>query len=349
MYLICRLCFTDEGYVEPIFKIEKSLVETIKNILPFEVRIYYFDYSFVLKKIVFLQIEDLDGWPAGLCEDCKSKLVFTRNFINVCTVSQDFLVEQFADNVDVEEQYDDVEDEGMISDQELDFDEYEREELGWDENKSSEENKKFNVELYAGPTPKIEMFDSDLDDEYGIPIKNENFVFELYTGQKKRKIGAGPLECLICHKLLKNKKTLSRHKLTHAELRPFNREMTEGTLECPICHRLLTNKKSLHRHKLTHTEVRPYNREVSEAPQECLICHKFLKNKKTLRSHRLTHTELRSFKCELCSNTFKANTSLTAHKKRHYIPGPFSCEICKCFFSKKFKMDLHNQMKHFET
>lgn len=54
MYLICRLCFTDEGYVEPIFKIEKSLVETIKNILPFEVRIYYFDYTFVLKKIVFL-------------------------------------------------------------------------------------------------------------------------------------------------------------------------------------------------------------------------------------------------------------------------------------------------------
>lgn len=42
MYLMCRLCFTDEGYVEPIFKIEKSLDETIKNILPFEVRIYYF-------------------------------------------------------------------------------------------------------------------------------------------------------------------------------------------------------------------------------------------------------------------------------------------------------------------
>lgn len=38
MYLMCRLCFTDDGFVEPIFKIEESLTETIKNILPFKVR-----------------------------------------------------------------------------------------------------------------------------------------------------------------------------------------------------------------------------------------------------------------------------------------------------------------------
>lgn len=36
MYLMCRLCFADEGSLELMFGIEKSLIKTITNYL-FEV------------------------------------------------------------------------------------------------------------------------------------------------------------------------------------------------------------------------------------------------------------------------------------------------------------------------
>lgn len=56
MYLMCRLCLTDEGSVEQIFKADKSLLETINKILPFEVRICFTNNKNSEKDSLYIRI-----------------------------------------------------------------------------------------------------------------------------------------------------------------------------------------------------------------------------------------------------------------------------------------------------
>lgn len=54
-----------------------------------------------------LQLNDDVGWPTGICEDCKSKLIITRNFLSVCKSTQQILLDQFGDPSSLNSTFDD--------------------------------------------------------------------------------------------------------------------------------------------------------------------------------------------------------------------------------------------------
>lgn len=161
------------------------------------------------------------------------------------------------------------------SDHELDFDEFEHDELDFDEYKSSEEEVKPDLKLCPSTLPstfpKQEVLDSDFDfeDEYINPEKDEEFTVALYNkgNKKKEKKYVNPVECLVCHKLLKNKKTLRSHKLTHTNIRPFT---------CEICNHAFKLNSFLMTHKKRHFIPGPFS---------CELCKCFFKKKYKLDSH----------------------------------------------------------------
>lgn len=93
-YLRCRLCFNEEKELELIFDIEKLLIKTINDHL-FEVKkkkSKYQQHFFFL--FLFLQIKNIPGWPIGICDNCKCKLISATEFFSVCKNTQKILMEQ---------------------------------------------------------------------------------------------------------------------------------------------------------------------------------------------------------------------------------------------------------------
>lgn len=88
------MCLAIDGELEIIFNIEKSLISTINDHL-FEVRNLFLKKTKTLYFV--LQLKDVSGWPTGICVDCKSKLVITRNFFTECRSTQQDLLDQFGD------------------------------------------------------------------------------------------------------------------------------------------------------------------------------------------------------------------------------------------------------------
>lgn len=152
--------------------------------------------------------------------------------------------------------------------------------MNFDEYKSSEEDEEDNktgFQLFTGTFPKQEIIDSDIDfdDEFKAPVDNdEEFTMALYhkrdkpKKKKEKKIPlTNPVECLVCHKLLKNKKTLYNHKLTHTNIRPF---------KCNIC----THAFKLNSFLKTHQK-----RHYIPGPFACELCKCFFKKKYKLDLH----------------------------------------------------------------
>lgn len=94
MYLMCRLCLEEEGLLEVIFDIDKSLIDTIS--LLFEVNLCKTSKN-KKKHSFFLQLKQIIDWPSGICMDCKSKLASAKDFFNTCRATQKTLIEQLGE------------------------------------------------------------------------------------------------------------------------------------------------------------------------------------------------------------------------------------------------------------
>lgn len=44
-----------------------------------------------------LQLKEIDGWPSGICQDCKSKLMITTNFFEACKRTEIVLQDEFGE------------------------------------------------------------------------------------------------------------------------------------------------------------------------------------------------------------------------------------------------------------
>lgn len=70
-----------------------------------------------IQKKIYLQLKEIDGWPNGICEDCKSKLTITTNFFNICKNTQNILLEQLGEKKTplLENSFDDSEDNSQLT------------------------------------------------------------------------------------------------------------------------------------------------------------------------------------------------------------------------------------------
>ncbi|XP_040293602.1 oocyte zinc finger protein XlCOF8.4-like isoform X4 [Bufo bufo] len=123
--------------------------------------------------------------------------------------------------------------------------------------------------------------------------------------------------CSECGKLFKHNSSLSIHKRTHSDERPYS---------CSECGKSFTQKSVLVEHERIHTGEKPFS---------CLECGRSFAQKSALVKHERTHTGERPYPCLECGKCFTQKSSLVKHQRRHTGYKPFSCSECgKCFIHK---------------
>ena len=95
------------------------------------------------------------------------------------------------------------------------------------------------------------------------------------VGRKRRKHSGPPVRptCTDCGKDFSNQSALSKHKLTHSDVRRF---------ACEICQKAFKRQDHLNGHMLTHREKKPYECDVEG-------CEKTYCDARSLRRHKENH------------------------------------------------------------
>ncbi|XP_069837850.1 oocyte zinc finger protein XlCOF8.4-like isoform X2 [Dendropsophus ebraccatus] len=123
--------------------------------------------------------------------------------------------------------------------------------------------------------------------------------------------------CPECGKLFKHNSSLSIHKRTHNDERPYS---------CSECGKCFTQKSVLVEHERIHTGEKPFS---------CLECGRCFAQKSALVKHERTHTGEKPYVCLECGKCFTQKSSLVKHQRSHTGHKPFSCSECeKCFTHK---------------
>ncbi|XP_075205552.1 gastrula zinc finger protein XlCGF66.1-like isoform X4 [Anomaloglossus baeobatrachus] len=123
--------------------------------------------------------------------------------------------------------------------------------------------------------------------------------------------------CVECGKIFKHNSSLSKHKKTHNDARPYS---------CGECGKCFTQKSVLVEHQRIHTGEKPFS---------CLECGRCFVQKSALVKHQRIHTGEKPYPCLECGKCFAQKSSLVKHLRGHTGYKPFSCSECgKCFTDK---------------
>ncbi|XP_075224323.1 uncharacterized protein LOC142326076 isoform X4 [Lycorma delicatula] len=104
--------------------------------------------------------------------------------------------------------------------------------------------------------------------------------------------------CELCGKTFSRNKYLKRHKMTHAEVRPF---------ECDVCKLKFKTNEVLKKHLLIHGDIRMH---------KCELCGKTFKQKTALRTHIRVHNNFEPYECLTCGEKFKWKSTFDKHRKK---------------------------------
>lgn len=134
--------------------------------------------------------------------------------------------------------------------------------------------------------------------------------------------------CDICGRPFSQKANLLKHKLIHANKKPFS---------CKICNKAFRQKANLQRHELIHDKDRK--------TVNCTECNKSFRCAWSLKQHMKNHNSSGgAFGCSICGKTFKGKDRLMQHFSIHNQLGAFTCHLCDM----KFQSPEHLR-KHLET
>jgi KRAB domain-containing zinc finger protein len=148
------------------------------------------------------------------------------------------------------------------------------------------------------------------------------------------------VECDVCHKKYSNVVAMKEHKKQHSS-------EYKNRFKCTLCPKGFFKKQQLSRHILSHSNVKPFkcdrcgiayktkdllikhlNKHKEVKTQVCTICSKAYFVKKNLVRHMIAaHKEIHAilYKCDICDHVLSTERSLIEHKlKKH---GPSEEEI----------------------
>nr|CAD7195583.1 unnamed protein product [Timema douglasi] len=105
-----------------------------------------------------------------------------------------------------------------------------------------------------------------------------------------------------------------------------------GCFLCPKCDKIYKNLVHLQKHLVSH-----------QPPQfVCTICGKGYKYNSRLQNHHMhVHQDKRSFKCDLCDETYDGKYDYKKHLESHGGELPLYCALCEKFFKKKSSLRIH--------
>jgi len=142
------------------------------------------------------------------------------------------------------------------------------------------------------------------------------------------------VECMKCHKKLRNKTALRNHiRKVHSE-----KQFTCDHLNCNYVGR---TKSVMNSHEASH-----------EKKFDCNICEKLFRYKSELRIHILIkHEDPDRFKCHVCDKRLNSKQILRRHLQTHEenTEKPFSCEQCPKSYQFKEALKQHQRQVHGEN
>lgn len=328
---ICRVCLDRTATI--------SLFDQHDNI----------QYREKILKCVSVTIEEGDGFPDSICENCATELTISYEFAQKCEASDralrclgllqtpDLAVEEdLKPEMKVEpfeETISESADEALVYDDQIisrpeskHYIDIEEENIEIAHTIKSEEN---NITKKTRPKKKY----------YKKPIPND-------LRKTKLKVYRGPIQCITCGRILKCRSAYEVHLRSHTKERPFS---------CDICKKSYATKAQIKFHINKHNGKsepllerdgkKKVNRfKLKPTPILCVICGQSLKSNSALVIHMRRHTGDRPFSCPECDKCYPQKGSLVKHIKVHSKEKPetkFICEHCGKGFNTKSTIIVH--------
>ena len=173
------------------------------------------------------------------------------------------------------------------------------------------------------PKEMSELLGSTEEERYTCDVCPKFFVSSLSL-ESHRQAAHCEILCDVCGKHFSQKANLLKHKLIHANKKPFS---------CKVCSKAFRQKANLQRHELIHDKER---KSVS-----CEKCGKTFRCNWSLKQHMKSHSQNRPFGCSICGKTFKQRAILKRHFLVHNGLRSFTCSICNKAFNHKGNLLRH--------
>ncbi|CAH0389175.1 unnamed protein product [Bemisia tabaci] len=137
--------------------------------------------------------------------------------------------------------------------------------------------------------------------------------------------------CDHCSKCFRKKSLLSKHIISHMDVRPF---------VCNLCPAQYKENSKLRRHIRNIHDIR-------RVPFSCKQCSASFSEQAKLRSHVLqAHTIRLSYTCDHCSKCFRIKSDLSKHIISHMDVRPFVCKLCPAQFKRNYTLLRHIRNTH---
>ncbi|XP_058460154.1 zinc finger protein 570-like [Malaya genurostris] len=326
--LLCRFCLSEEKCVF-IFSDKFELNPRLKKCLD----------------VLLSKIDENDGYPNKICENCICCIEQFVDFENTCVKSYD-LLETVKYSITIETETESIQHDGETESttyadvQESTLEGFPNIVIKMNQNEFSsddtnnehlEEKEKFD-DLTVDINDSQDAVEKEVveDTSYSISIEQQQLmdaaIVALPCGFVERGNRRIPLmECMYCKNVYRGRNTLKKHLRIHLKIKDYR---------CTHCPRTFTDRSSLRIHQGRHLGK----------TFECSYCSKTYFSQNELRQHlTMQHLE-RKYSCDICERKFPSSTILNDHKRVHLPDRPFICQQCGAGFKRNRNLIRHEQL-----
>lgn len=270
--------------------------------------------------------------PRKICFTCKSNLILTYDFLNLCETSEKYLLTKYS----LQEVSDELTfplDENQSNDVNTILIKCEDDDDGDDE---------FGYKDDSALASEIICVDEQFNESNviaaQIPVFDENSICDTKSQdvvlpqrhRVKQLIVQRSFECYECKKSFEQLRELRNHMHDH--------DISRKPFECITCNLRFTHINSWFRHRSKH----------SKNIHNCEYCQDEFNTLTALKRHiQEMHKErVNAYRCEQCSEEFSLKFLLIWHYEWHKKAKQFQCNTCDAVFFNERKLKAHIRDNH---
>lgn len=335
---LCRLCLTNQGAMFPIFGGEiPDLAEQIYDCTTVEVgSLGFWTLGTVYDRtFFFLQVYNIDGLPALICQQCRAKIVICNSFLRSCQKVDRLFGPQFQQHEQPKVPARAVTNgavvpvKSRVMDRLKNDDKLRRQSVNEDrkvdikhvfKKRLSEESHVANTSMELLAVKIEQSIKNELDQQVEVDGRQKcskcGLLVHNLRQHKQLHAKVGKHVCGICNKTFTKRFLLKYHAYSHTGEKPY---------ECPECGQRFSSPTNLYRHKVKVQELQikivktklpnksfqqihsgsgNYHRSEEDQRFHCNVCHCVFKHRKLIHKHmRLNHRE-RKFPCDTCGKAY---------------------------------------------